>query len=74
MEKRKIARDLFLTTLINMGIKYEIDDGQVIWFDYQGLGVDAEEDKDSRYITLEYIDLKDLGNIGEVIRMRRIFL
>ena len=35
-----------------MGIKYEIDDGQIIWFDYQGMGVDAEEDKNGRYVTL----------------------
>lgn len=42
MGKSKIARDLFLKTLTNMGIKYEIDDGQIIWFDYQGMGFDAE--------------------------------
>ena len=58
------ARDLFFTTLTNMGIKYEIDDGQIIWFDYQGMGFDAEEDKNGRYVTLEYIDLKSFGNIG----------
>ena len=74
MERKHFARDLFLTTLTNMGIKYEIDDGQIIWFDYQGMGFDAEEDKNGRYVTLEYIDLKSFGNIGEIIRMRRIFL
>ena len=36
------------------------------------MGFDAEEDKNGRYVTLEYIDLKSFGNIGEVIRMRRI--
>lgn len=72
MERKHFARDLFLKTLTNMGIKYEIDDGQIIWFDYQGMGFDAEEDKNGRYVTLEYIDLKSFGNIGDVIRMRRI--
>ena len=72
MERKHLARELFLKTLTNMGIKYEIDDGQIIWFDYQGMGFDAEEDKNGRYVTLEYIDLKSFGNIGEVIRMRRI--
>jgi len=42
MERKHFARDLFLKTLTNMGIKYEIDDGQIIWFDYQGMGFDAE--------------------------------
>ena len=74
MEKIQSTRELFLNTLTKMGIKYEIDkyDGQAIWFDYQDMEFNAEEDKDSRYITLEYIDLKSFGNIGEVIRMRRI--
>jgi hypothetical protein len=36
------------------------------------MGFDAEEDKNGRYVTLEYIDLKSFDNIREVIRMRRI--
>lgn len=65
MAKKQSARELFLNTLNKMGIKYEIDEdnGKTIWFDYLYMEMlFAEEDKDSRYINLEYIDLKELSD------------
>lgn len=75
MTKIQSARELFLNTLNKMGIKYEIDEdnGKTIWFDYLYMEMlFAEEDKDSRYINLEYIDLKELNDGEDVKRMQRI--
>ena len=75
MAKKQSARELFLNTLNKMGIKYEIDEdnGKTIWFDYLSMEMlFAEEDKDSRYINLEYIDLKELSDGEDVKRMQRI--
>lgn len=65
MAKKQSALELFLNTLNKMGIKYEIDEynGKTIWFDYLYMQMlCAEEDKDGRYINLEYIDLKELSD------------
>lgn len=75
MEKKQSARELFLNTITKMGIKYEIDEdnGKTIWFDYLYMEMlFAEEDKDNRYINLEYIDLKELNDGEDVKRMQRI--
>jgi hypothetical protein len=67
------ARELFLKTLTKMGIKYSSSSAEdFIWFDYQDVDLEAEEDKDDRYITLEYMYLRDLHNAEEATRMRRI--
>jgi len=75
MKKKQSARELFLDTLTKMGIKYEIDEynDKTIWFDYLYMQMlCAEEDKDGRYINLEYIDLKELSDGEDVKRMYRI--
>ena len=67
------ARELFLKTLTKMGIKYSSSSAEdFIWFDYQDVDLEAEEDKEDRYITLEYMYLRDLHNAEEATRMRRI--
>ena len=67
------ARELFLKTLTKMGIKYSSSSAEdFIWFDYLDVDLEAEEDKDDRYITLEYMYLRDLHNAEEATRMRRI--
>jgi hypothetical protein len=67
------ARELFLETLTKMGIKYSSSSAEdFIWFDYLDVDLEAEEDKDDRYITLEYMYLRDLHNAEEATRMRRI--
>ena len=73
MEKIESARELFLKTLTKMGIIYSSSSAEdFIWFDYQNVDLEAEEDKDDRYITLEYMYLRDLHNAEEATRMRRI--
>ena len=73
MERIHSAKELFLNTLINMGIKYESHNYEdTIWFDYQDMDFEAEEDKGGRYITLEYMDWKELHDAEEALRMRRI--
>lgn len=73
MEKIESARELFLKTLTKMGIKYSSSSAEdFIWFDYLDVDLEAEEDKDDRYITLEYMYLRDLHNAEEATRMRRI--
>ena len=67
------ARELFLKTLTKMGIKYSSSSAEdFIWFDYQNVDLEAEEDKEDRYITLEYMYPKDLDNAEEAAKMRRI--
>lgn len=67
------ARELFLKTLTKMGIKYSSSSAEdFIWFDYQDVDLEAEEDKEDSYITLEYMYLRDLHNAEEATRMRRI--
>ena len=67
------ARELFLKTLTKMGIKYSSSSAEdFIWFEYQDVDLEAEEDKEDRYITLEYMYLRDLHNAEEATRMRRI--
>lgn len=57
MERIHSAKELFLKTLINMGIKYETHNYEdTIWFDFQDMDFEAEEDKEGKYITLEYMD------------------
>lgn len=73
MEKIESTRELFLKTLTKMGIKYSSSSAEdFIWFDYQDIDLEAEEDKEDRYITLEYMYLRDLHNAEEATRMRRI--
>ena len=71
MEKKQSARELFLDVLKKMNIKVDILD-EFIWFDFQDMGFDAVEDKTDRYITLEYMDLRDIGDAENAERMRRI--
>lgn len=73
MEDIQSARELFLKTLTKMGIKYNSSSAEdFIWFDYQDVDLEAEEDKDDRYITLEYMYLRDLHKAEKAMRMRRI--
>ena len=73
MERIHSAKDLFLKTLINMGIKYETHNYEdTIWFDFQDMDFEAEEDKEGKYITLEYMDWKELHDAEEALRMRRV--
>ena len=71
MDSEQSARKLFLKTLKKLGVKVDILD-EFIWFDYQDMGFDAGEDKSDRYITLEHMELKDLGDAENAERMRRI--
>lgn len=73
MKRLYSAKELFLNTLIKMGLKYESKSYEdIIWFDYQNMDFEAIEDEDDRYITLEYMYPKDLDNAEEAARMRRI--
>ena len=71
MEKEQSARKLFLKTLKKLGVKVDFLD-EFMWFDYQDMGFDSVEDKSDRYITLEHMELKDLGDTENAERMRRI--
>jgi hypothetical protein len=71
MDKEQSARKLFLKTLKKLGVKVDILD-EFIWFDFQDMDFDAGEDKSDRYITLEHMELKDLGDAESAERMRRI--
>ena len=67
------AKELFIDTIKKMDIKmdiYNYDD--YVWFDYKEMGFDAIEDKSDRYIILEYMDLRELGDAENAERMRRI--
>lgn len=49
---------------------YNYDD--FVWFDYLEMDFDAIEDKSDRYIILEYMDWRKLGDIlGMAIQPRR---
>lgn len=73
MEKIASARELFLNTLMKMGLKYESKSYEdIVWFDYKNMDFEAIEDEDDRYITLEYMYPKNLDNAEEAARMRRI--
>ncbi len=73
MEKKQSARELFLDTLKNMGIKMDLYNYEdYIWFDYQDRTFDGIEDKNDRYITLEYMTLRDLGDAKNAERIYRI--
>lgn len=62
-----------MDTLKEMGIKMDIYNyDNYVWFDYQDMGFDAIEDKSDRYIILEYMDLRELGDAENAERMRRI--
>lgn len=74
MDKIQSAKELFVDTLKEMGIKMDIYNyDNYVWFDYQDMGFDAIEDKSDRYIILEYMDLRELGDAENAERMRRIF-
>ena len=71
---RYLEKELFVDTLKEMGIKMDIYNyDNYVWFDYQDMGFDAIEDKSDRYIILEYMDLRELGDAENAERMRRIF-
>lgn len=73
MDKIQSAKELFVDTLKEMGIKMDIYNyDNYVWFDYQDMGFDAIEDKSDRYIILEYMDLRELGDAENAERMRRI--
>ena len=59
MDKIQSAKELFVDTLKEMGIKMDIYNyDNYVWFDYQYMGFYAIEDKSDRYIILEYMDLR----------------
>ncbi len=70
----KTGRDLFLDTLKSMDLDYKIDRGedQTIWFDYHGMNFCVDNTTDARYVSIEYIDIVNLGSAEEMMRMHRV--
>ena len=73
MDKEQSAKELFIDTLRKMGIEMDIYNyDNYVWFDYLEMDFDAIEDKSDRYIILEYMDWRELGDAENAERMRRI--